>query len=99
MPCVYLASEVVKGLLMGFARRFDVQALARGEFDPWHDKMQLMVLCVGVPNPQAHPLILFQASECDLLKAVHGFFFLLRCHCFASFPRQNAGGVFVLERQ
>jgi hypothetical protein len=57
VSCVYLAPECVKLILRQIARRLDVQAFARAQFDPRRDKVHLVVPCMFVPDPQDVVLI------------------------------------------
>src|SRR5699024_2571610 len=52
IPCIDFASEVIKSGLCQVAWWFDVQALTRGWFHPWRDKVQFMVSSMGMTYPQ-----------------------------------------------
>nr|SGZ37799.1 Uncharacterised protein [Aeromonas caviae] len=56
VPCVYLVPECVKLILRQIARRLDVQGLARAQFNPRRNKVQLVVPSVAVPDP--HDVVL-----------------------------------------
>lgn len=81
--------EDIKVLLP--TRRAWVVRFARGKFHAWDDKMEFVMLCMGMPHPENVILIRLKRSKGHRLKRLHQFFFHLRCDFFARRPREHSG--------
>lgn len=99
VPGVDLAPEVIELLFCPPSGRADVQAFARGQLDPWGDKMQLMMAGMGMADPEDIVLVRFQTGEGEPLEAIHDGPFHLRGNGFTRSEGQHARGVAVLEGQ
>lgn len=99
VPGVDFASEVIELFFRPPSGRADVQALSRGQLDPWGDEMQFMMPGMVMADPEDIVLVRFQTGESELLEAVHDGLFNFRGDGLTWSEGQHAGGVAVLEGQ